>query len=107
MFSLIRTRPITLLRLAQNPIGHGVRQNSNHTPDSYSKEVDYTPPHDEKIHRVDPDSDRVQKPHEPLSGWSRAGVTDKYRVEEHMLKGESNRYGASKTLAEDKGSRDE
>lgn len=90
MFSRIRVQPTTLLRLVQNvryPItSHtqtltttfGVRQ--NHTPDSYSKEVDHTPPSDDKIHRVDPESDLVQKPYEAPSGWSRAGVqTEKFR----------------------------
>ena len=61
----------------------GVR---HHTPDSYSKEVDHTPPSDAKVHRVDPESDRVQKPYEAPSGWSRAGVkTDEYRTD--VLKG--------------------
>lgn len=52
-----------------------------HTTDSYSKDVDSTPAPDKTVHRVDPDSDRVQKPYEPPSGeWSRAGVeTEEYR----------------------------
>lgn len=50
-----------------------------HTSDTYSKEVDATPPSDHTVHRVDPDSDNVQKPHEPPSGYSRAGVkTEEY-----------------------------
>lgn len=117
MFSRIRAHPTTLLRRAQNvrypittftqpliPVRH------NHTPDSYSKDIDHSPPSDAKIHRVDPDSDRVQKPYEAPSGeWSRAGVkTDEYRTvdEKHPYApkgGESARYGARKTLTEDKG----
>jgi hypothetical protein len=117
MFSRILAQSTTLLRRVQNvryPITSptqaltGVRH--NHTPDSYSKDIDHTPPSDEKIHRIDPDSDRVQKPYEAPSGeWSRAGVqTHEYRtVEEkqpYAPKGsESTRYGARKTLTEDKG----
>ncbi|KAJ7463190.1 hypothetical protein FB451DRAFT_463552 [Mycena latifolia] len=48
---------------------------STHTSDSYSKDVDSSPPSDSKIHRVDPSSENVQKPHEPPSGkWSATGV---------------------------------
>jgi len=46
-----------------------------HTADTYSKDYDSTPPADAKIHRVDPNSENVQKPHEKPSGkWSEAGV---------------------------------
>jgi hypothetical protein len=52
----------------------------NHTTDTYQKEVDTTPPADNTVHRVDPDSDCVQKPHEAPSGYSRAGVAyEEYR----------------------------
>jgi hypothetical protein len=118
MFSRIRANPTTILRRVQNvryPIASsthflsGIRH--NHTPDSYSKEVDYTPPNDKKVHRVDPDSDRVQKPYEAPSGeWSRAGVkAEEYRtvIEEKNAYapkgGESTRYGVRKILTEDKG----
>lgn len=76
----------------------------NHTPDSYSKDIDITPPIDDKVHRVDPDSDRVQKPYEAPSGeWSRAGVkTEQYRTD--VLKGgESTRHCARNTLTEHNG----
>ncbi|KAJ7023551.1 hypothetical protein C8F04DRAFT_1240085 [Mycena alexandri] len=47
----------------------------SHTTDSYGKEVDSSPAADPKIHRVDPSSENVQKPHEPPSGqWSATGV---------------------------------
>ncbi|KAJ7776000.1 hypothetical protein DFH07DRAFT_73678 [Mycena maculata] len=47
----------------------------SHTTDSYSKEYDSSPAADSKIHRVDPSSENVQKPHEPPSGpWSQTGV---------------------------------
>ena len=108
MFSRIRAHPTALLRRVQNvryPITSspiqalmGVR---HHTPDSYSKDVDHTPPSDAKVHRVDPDSDRVQKPYEAPSGeWSRAGVkTEDYQTEHpHALAGgESTRYCARRT----------
>lgn len=117
--SLIRAQSTTLLRCVQNvqyPIqalttaGHGsVRQNHSHTPDSYSKEVDYTPARDDKIYRVDPDSDRVQKPYEAPSGeWSRAGVkADEYRnvdkSQPYVPGGGEGPLYARKSLAEDKG----
>ncbi|KAK7453519.1 hypothetical protein VKT23_011799 [Stygiomarasmius scandens] len=48
---------------------------SNHTSDSYSKEVDSSPPTDPQIHRVDPDSDTAQKSYEPPKGkYSETGV---------------------------------
>jgi hypothetical protein len=122
MFPLIRAQP-TLLRRAPNvpysifsltqaltgttstTVGYGIRQ--VHTPDSYSKEVDYAPPKDEKIHRVDPESELVQKPHESPSGeWSRAGVkADEYRSGEenqpHASKaGKSTHYSVRKTSTE-------
>ncbi|KAJ6545335.1 hypothetical protein B0H19DRAFT_1033811 [Mycena capillaripes] len=46
-----------------------------HSTDSYTKEVDSTPAADPSIHRVDPSSENVQKPHEAPSGpWSATGV---------------------------------
>ncbi|KAF7335639.1 hypothetical protein MVEN_02218800 [Mycena venus] len=46
-----------------------------HSTDSYTKEVDSTPAVDPKIHRVDPSSENVQKPHEAPSGpYSATGV---------------------------------
>lgn len=46
-----------------------------HTPDSYAKDVDYTPPPDHRIYRVDPLSENVQKPFEAPSGdFSRTGA---------------------------------
>jgi hypothetical protein len=117
MFSRILAQSTTLLRRTQNvryPILSSTQTltsvRHNHTPDSYSKDLDHNPPSDEKIHRIDPDSDRVQKPYEAPSGeWSRAGVkTDEYRTVDEKQPyapqgGESARYGARKTLTEDKG----
>ncbi|KAF8179370.1 hypothetical protein K438DRAFT_1938516 [Mycena galopus ATCC 62051] len=46
-----------------------------HSTQSYTKEVDSTPAADPSIHRVDPSSENVQKPHEAPSGpWSATGV---------------------------------
>jgi hypothetical protein len=51
---------------------------TTHTPDSYSKDVDVTPPTDPTTHRVDAASEAVQRPHEPPSGeFSRAGTRTK------------------------------
>jgi hypothetical protein len=82
-----------------------------HTIDSYTKDVDSTPPTDPSVHRVDPDSDRVQKPYEPPSGeWSRAGVqTEKYRHVEGAKKpyaptgGDKGRPKSRQNWAEGKG----
>ena len=50
-----------------------------HTSDTYRKEVDAMPPSDHTVHRHDPESDNVQKSHEPPSRYSRAGVkTEQY-----------------------------
>ena len=61
----------TVARCAALPPPQG---HVKHTPDTYSKEVDATPPSDHTVHRLDPESDNVQKPHEPPSGYSRAVV---------------------------------
>jgi len=82
-----------------------------HTSDSYSKDVDSTPASEKSVHRLDPDSDKVQKPNEPPSGpWSRAGVqTEEYRhvegsKEPYTAKeGIKGRYGARSDWAEEKG----
>ncbi|KAF8873473.1 hypothetical protein BD779DRAFT_1569889 [Infundibulicybe gibba] len=88
-------------------------QNStSHTSDSYSKETDTTPPSDPKIHRLDPESENAQKPHEPPSGeWSRAGTqTQEYasvsKKKPYGAPGEDSggeRYGARPEWAEEKG----
>ncbi|KAF4575417.1 hypothetical protein EYR40_004843 [Pleurotus pulmonarius] len=51
----LKTRPLHVSSQLQRP----------HTKDTYSKEVDTTPPADDKIHRVDPQNVAAQKPHEP------------------------------------------
>ncbi|KJA26677.1 hypothetical protein HYPSUDRAFT_180829 [Hypholoma sublateritium FD-334 SS-4] len=82
-----------------------------HTTDSYAKEVDATPPPDTTIHRVDGDSDRVQKPHEPPSGYSRSGVLhEKYRSVEKTKEpyspkgGDKGSYGARQNRAQEQSS---
>ncbi|KAF9498930.1 hypothetical protein BDN71DRAFT_1442916 [Pleurotus eryngii] len=51
----LKTRPLHISSQLRRP----------HTKDTYSKEVDTTPPTDDKIHRVDPQNAAAQKPHEP------------------------------------------
>jgi hypothetical protein len=75
-------RSCTPVTLRSRPFSRSIPLASNskppHTPDSYNKDVDFTPPPDPSIHRVDPTSDSVQKPHEAPSGeWSRAGTRTK------------------------------
>jgi len=65
-----------------------------HSPDSYNKDIDSTPPPDSTIHRVDPTSDSVQKPHEAPSGeWSRAGTRTSEYQSVNKAPGENRRYG--------------
>ena len=52
----------------------------NHTTETYSKDVDITPPASQKVHQVDSSTNGpdVQRPTEPLTGeWSRAGAKTK------------------------------
>ncbi|KAJ7177233.1 hypothetical protein C8R43DRAFT_1118241 [Mycena crocata] len=81
MFSALRAvrshscRIAVPIRVACRPRIVVPSSSRSHTTDSYSKEVDSSPAADSKIHRVDPSSENVQKPHEPPSGrWSAAGV---------------------------------
>ncbi|KIM37754.1 hypothetical protein M413DRAFT_448270 [Hebeloma cylindrosporum] len=106
MFTVIRARSALLkprasipraIRFPKGPIA--IISRDKHTTDSYSKDVDSTPAPDPAVHRIDPDSDRVQKPYEPPSGeWSRAGdETDEYRhvegvKEPYAPKGEHKGY---------------
>jgi hypothetical protein len=51
------------------------KQGTSHSSDTYAKEYDSSPSSDSKIHRVDSESENVQRPLEPPSGkWSEAGV---------------------------------
>jgi hypothetical protein len=48
---------------------------SDHSADSYFKDIDSEPPKDSTVHRVDSSSDTVQRPYEPPAGdFSKAGV---------------------------------
>ena len=85
-----------------------------HTTDSYAKDVDSTPASDSKVHRVDPNSDHVQKPYEAPSGpWSRAGVQagvqtpGEYqaasKTQPYAAPGEDRRDGGKEQYADEKG----
>ncbi|KAJ7908959.1 hypothetical protein B0H13DRAFT_1715082 [Mycena leptocephala] len=70
--SLLRPLPPVARRFLPSYASTALR---SHTTDSYTKEVDSTPAADPQIHRVDPSSENVQKPHEAPSGpWSATGV---------------------------------
>ncbi|KAG7096583.1 hypothetical protein E1B28_004002 [Marasmius oreades] len=77
------------------------RADSKHTSESYNKDVDVTPPDDSSIHRVDPGSGNVQKPHEPPAGkYSETGVDAAELQYQHVSKshpykapGQDRRYG--------------
>jgi len=73
-----------------------------------------SPAADKTVNRLDPDTEAVQRPHEPPSGqWSRAGVkTDEYKHVEGgegrkqpytPPKGSKGNYGARGDWAEEKG----
>jgi len=90
--------------------GYSKPSSSDHTSDSYAKDVDATPPSDSQVHRVDPNSESVQKPHEPPSGeWSRAGVkTKEYENVDHAHPyaasgGQNQRYGGKESYPAEKG----
>lgn len=59
---------------------------SDHSAESYLKEVDSSPPADSSTYQVDDSSEAVQRPHKPPSGkYSQAGVgSEEYRtVDKH------------------------
>jgi hypothetical protein len=104
----------TALVLQSRPFFHATPPALNskpaHSPDSYNKDVDSTPPPDSTIHRVDPTSESVQKPHEAPSGqWSRAGTqTSEYQSADessqpYAAPGEDRRYGGKELYAKEKG----
>jgi hypothetical protein len=76
---------------------------AGHSAESYSKEVDSTPPADSSTYQVDEFSDQVQRPHQPPSGkfsqtGATAGVTseayrtvDKEEPESAPLEGEAGK----------------
>lgn len=95
-----------------NPAGQQPPVNTQHTSDTYSKDIDTTPVEDTSVFRVDPSSELVQKPHEPPSGaWSRVGVSAQYQSVQGKMEGvpyepkggSGARYGSRMSWAEDKG----
>ncbi|KAF8076996.1 hypothetical protein FPV67DRAFT_1473518, partial [Lyophyllum atratum] len=96
-------------RIHTTPALLGESQAPRHTTDSYNKDVDPSPPSDSKIHRVDPGSENVQKPHEAPSGeWSRAGTkTGEYstvsKSQPYGAPGEDKRYGGKEMYPKEKG----
>jgi len=90
------------------------KRDVNHSAESYFKDVDYAPPPDSTVHRVDSSSEAVQRPHDPPSGeWSRAGtLTEEYRHVDRsepydLASGSASkgnlRYGGKERYAQDKG----
>ena len=78
-----------------------------HSTDSYNKGVDDTPPPDSQIHRVDPDSGNVQKPHEkPSNKFSQVGAKSAMdtaystvsKDEPYKAPGPTERYGGVEDL---------
>ena len=87
-----------------------LRLDLKHSPETYTKNVDQSPP-EGTLHSVDPESESVQRPTDPLTGpWSRAGAqTEEY----HHVDGQSapyapedgdkGRYGSRDSWLNDKG----
>jgi len=92
--------------------GGGSAGSVQHNSDTYAKEVDTSPAADQQVHRIDELNDNVQKPYEAPSGdFSRTGATSAeyatmsksgqpYAPKEE---GEKQRYGGTKSWADDKG----
>ena len=87
---------------------------SDHSAESYFKDVDHSPPPDTSTYQVDGSSEAVQRPHKPPSGeYSRAGVTSEsyktvdkrepYDVPSPGGAGAKLRYGGKGQLASEKG----
>jgi hypothetical protein len=86
----------------------------DHSAESYSKEVDSSPPADSSTYQVDASSDTVQRPHTPPSGkYSQAGVgseeysvVDKETPYDPPSQGEAGkklRYGGKNQSSSEKG----
>ncbi|KAL0950411.1 hypothetical protein HGRIS_010368 [Hohenbuehelia grisea] len=110
MFSVI-SRASTRSQLARRAL-HNTRvslSKSSHSTDTYAKDVDSAPPPDEKMHRVDPNSENAQKPYEAPSGqWSQAST--KHGAYQHVsdtkpydVNGRDQRYGGKEDLVKEKG----
>lgn len=87
---------------------------SDHSAESYLKEVDSSPPADSSTYQVDDSSEAVQRPHQPPSGkYSQAGVgSEEYRTVDKQVPydppsgGEASqklRYGGKDQRASEKG----
>ncbi|KAJ7653918.1 hypothetical protein DFH06DRAFT_1203206 [Mycena polygramma] len=113
MFSRSLLRPVQAHSLAiRHHLAPASRSAStSHTADSYTKEVDSSPAADPTIHRVDPSSENVQKPHEAPSGpWSatgvEAGVTNAQGAKHESAgphPGVGDRYGGKTSYEQEKG----
>ncbi|KAJ7611392.1 hypothetical protein DFH06DRAFT_1245012 [Mycena polygramma] len=112
MFSRSLLRPVqSHLRQSLAPASCAASTSTSHTADSYSKEVDSSPAADPTIHRVDPSSENVQKPHEAPSGpWSatgvEAGVTNAQGAKDSSAgahPGVGDRYGGKTSYEQEKG----
>ncbi|KAF8916901.1 hypothetical protein CPB85DRAFT_1288548 [Mucidula mucida] len=86
-----------------------------HSSDSYSKEVDSTPPPDSKIHRVDPEASTSQKPYEqPAGEFSEVGAKSAMETgyatmdkkQPYKAPGPKERYGAVDDLKSNEGEKD-
>lgn len=92
----------------------GPSRASDHSAESYFKEVDSSPPADSSTYQVDTSSDAVQRPHTPPSGkYSQVGVgsaeysvVDKETPYEPPSQGDANeklRYGGKSQEPLEKG----
>jgi hypothetical protein len=79
---------------------HSVSDDSDHSAESYSKDVDSSPPADSSTYQVDSSSEAVQRPHKPPSGaYSQAGVgSEEYRMVDKRAPYDPPASGAGKKL---------
>jgi hypothetical protein len=84
--SFVSARHFSSTRPACESPQTGGSKASDHSTESYVKEVDSSPPADSSTYQVDDASEAVQRPHKPPSGkYSQAGVgSEEYRtVDKH------------------------
>jgi len=112
--TIISVRRLAGTRPTHESSQGGSPKASDHSAESYFKDVDSSPPPDSSTYQVDHSSDAVQRPHKPPSGeYSKAGVgSEEYRVVDKQTPydspspsgaGKKLRYGGKSQWAPEKG----
>lgn len=107
MFSrVIRAAPTLRFHIHTFPALAASKPNPTHDADTYSKDVDSTPPPDPKVHKVDPSVDNVQQPHrgpQPGVGMKEYQTMQGENEPYEVRGGKGERYGGRETYVKDKG----